>query len=98
MSGEIYGQPGTPEVVAYTDSSAASTNALVAGTTYLLTATTDCHITFAASPTAVAATHIYLPANTPLYITMSYGYKVAAIRATANGSLYCTPMTGHRSV
>lgn len=89
-----YGEPGTAVVVAYTDSSAASTNPLTVGTMYCLTSTTDCHIVFATTPTATA-NHTVLLAGRDKFVTMSNAYRVAAIRASENGTLTATPMQGY---
>ncbi len=91
----IYGEPGTAIAVAYTDSSAASTNPLTVGTTYCLTATTDCHIVFATSPTATTS-HMVLKAGFDKFVTMSNAYRIAAIRASESGTLTATPMIGYR--
>ena len=56
-------------------------------------ASTDCFITFAAAPTALAdGTHHRLQANRFTDIRVLGTDKVAAIRATADGSLYCTAL------
>jgi hypothetical protein len=91
----INGMPnGTTTKVAIGAASTASAAALTKGTTYLVTASSACHIVFAAAPTA-AATDCYIPADTPLVIRMTQAYKVAVIQATAAGNLYLTPLDGY---
>ncbi len=90
----IYGEPGTAIAVAYTATSAASTNPLETGVIYCLTATSDCHIVFAASPTATTS-HMVLLAGRDKFITMTNAYRVAAIRAADDGTLTATPMQGY---
>lgn len=84
---------GTNQTAAYTVASAPITNA-VGSQTYAvrLVSTTDCHITFAATPVATTGDP-YLPANTPEIFTITPGQKVAAIRASADGTLHVTELT-----
>jgi len=97
LARSIVGLPEIFEVVAVGATSAASTSALSMGTSYLFTATAACHIVFAASPTATTS-HTYLPANTPMIITMpSNGLKVAAIRNSGGGNLFISSLApSHR--
>ena len=91
---------GASFAVAYTAASAASSDTV--GTEVGLTqaevclrviASTDCFITFAPTPTALAdGTHHRLQANRFTDIRVPGIYKVAAIRATADGTLYCTAL------
>ena len=84
---------GTTQTVSVTSSSAANSSAFAAGTTVVrVVSTTDCHIIFAASPTATTST-AYLPANQVEYFKALAGQKVAAIRANADGTLYVTEMS-----
>ena len=84
---------GTTQTVSVSSSSAANSTAFAAGTTVVrLVSTTDCHIIFAASPTATTST-AYLPANQVEYFKSAAGQKVAAIRANADGTLYVTEMS-----
>jgi len=83
---------GTTQTVSVTNSSAANSTAFVAGTTVVrVVSTTDCHIIFATSPTATTST-AYLPANQVEYFKATAGEKIAAIRASADGTLYVTEM------
>lgn len=83
--------PGPSQKVTTSGSSAACTNAFTANCNIVrLICDQDCYIVFAASPTA-AATDMFLPASTPEYFGLSVsGLKVAAIQATAGGTLYIT--------
>ena len=83
---------GTTQTVSVTSSSAASSSAIAAGTTVVrVVSTTDCHIIFAARPTATTST-AYLPANQVEYFKATVGEKIAAIRANADGTLFITEM------
>ena len=54
---------GTTQTISVASSSAATSSAFATGTTVVrVVSTTDCHIIFAASPTATTST-AYLPAN-----------------------------------
>lgn len=90
----MHGLPSTAVVRTVSDTSA-QTAALTKGTTYLVQATQDCHVVFAADPTATTnSTPIF--AATPYLFTVPEGpvtYKAAAIRAEVNGTLYLSPMT-----
>lgn len=55
-----------------------------------LSATTDCWVTFGASPVAVAGTGVYLAAGVVEYWRMNKGDAVAAIQESANGDLSVT--------
>lgn len=82
--------PGVSQVLAIGSSSAAS-NAVGSNTTAVqLIATVACFISVGASPTAVANTSMYVPANIPIYIGVGPGQKIAAIQSTGAGSLYIT--------
>lgn len=76
--------------VDFTATSAAS-SAVLGCNEALFVATTACYIVFAASPTATSA-GFYIPANTFIALVVDGSLKVAAIRATADGSLYVTPL------
>ena len=96
---EVHGLSSSFTVV-YTATSAASSDTI--GTETGLTheqiilrvvATTDCFITTAATPTAVAdGTHHYLPLGREQDIRVPKTHKIAAVRATADGSIYCTAL------
>lgn len=58
-----------------------------------VTATADCFITEAAAPTAVAdGTQMFLRAGEPVVMAFTGSNKVAAIRLTADGAVYFTPL------
>ena len=83
---------GATQTISVTSSSAANSTAFASGTTVVrVVSTTDCHIIFAASPTATTST-AYLPANQVEYFKGTAGEKSAAIRANADGTLYVTEM------
>tara|TARA_R100000664_G_C2759750_1_gene149853 strand:- start:4815 stop:5129 length:315 start_codon:yes stop_codon:yes gene_type:complete len=83
---------GTTQTISVASGSAANSSAFAVGTTVVrVVSTTDCHIIFAASPTATTST-AYLPANQVEYFKVNAGEKVAAIRANADGTLYVTEM------
>jgi hypothetical protein len=79
---------GTSSKVAFTTST--QSGALTA-TVVRLVATQDCHVAFAANPTAVAdGTGTFLPANVPEYFQFTSGQKIAAIQDSAPGNLFIT--------
>lgn len=85
--------PTTTQVVTVGAASAATTNAVGAETHIVrLVSTTDCHITFAGTPTATTSDWL-LPSGVVEYMTIRPGQKVAAIQNSAGGSLYVTEMT-----
>lgn len=83
----------TNQVVAFTATSAAMTNAVGAGVTVVrLVATSACHINVGVTPTATTS-NMYLPANVVQYLAISPGLKVAAIQNAAGGNLHVTEMS-----
>ena len=95
---KIYGEPdtGNAETFAYTDTAGVSTNALTAGTTYMISATSNCHILFGAAPTATTS-HPVLSTGAVIYVTMTNGYKISAVRSgSTSGVISATPMIGYR--
>ena len=90
----LHGQPGTAIVVSF-DSSTASA-ALTSGATYLVQCTEDCHIAFAASPTATTNSTPLFAGVPYVFTILDHGvtYKVAAIKATTAGKLYLSPLSG----
>ena len=85
-------RPTTCQTVAYTGTSAASTNAFASSTHLVrVVATSDCFITFAGTPTATTS-DIFLPAYTVEYF-MADSVKVAAIQSASAGDLHVTEMT-----
>ena len=83
----------TNQVVAFTASSAAMTNAVGSGITIVrIVATSACHIAVGVTPVATTS-NMYLPANVVQYLAISPGLKVAAIQNAAGGNLHVTEMT-----
>lgn len=83
---------GTVQAVTISGTSAPVTNAFGAQTVVVrIVSTTDCYLTFAASPTATSS-HSILPAFWPEYFTVTPGQKVALLQVTAGGSASVTEM------
>ena len=82
--------PGVSQVVAIGGSSAQSSAVGANTTAVLVCSTVACFVAVGANPTAVANTSMYLPANTPLFVGLAGGQKVAVIQASGAGSLYIT--------
>lgn len=83
---------GTAQKVSYTASSAVG-SAFGTGTRIVrVYATTDCHIRFGTTPTAVT-TDTFIPAGVPEYFAVNAGVKIAAVRNSASGDLYVTEDT-----
>ena len=84
---------GTVQTVAYTDTSAATSNVIGVTserTVVMILCTTDCHLVLGTSPTATTSL-TRLPANTLLWIWVTGGVdKIAFIRATADGTAFVT--------
>lgn len=84
--------PSTNQTITVGVASVALTNPFGTYTTVVrLCSTTACHIKLAASPTATTSDP-YLPANTPWFIEVAPGQKVAAIQNAAGGTLHVTEM------
>lgn len=84
--------PSTNQTIAVGAASVALTNPFGTYTTVVrLCSTTACHIALGASPTATTSSP-YLPANTPWFIEVAPGQKVAAIQNAAGGTLHVTEM------
>jgi len=84
---------GTTQTISVASSSAAVSNAFGAGTEYIrVVSTTNCHITFAGTPTATTSLP-YLPAGEIEIIKVSPGEKMAAIRTSGDGTLFCTELS-----
>ena len=84
---------GTTQTISVASSSAAVSNAFAAGTEYVrIVSTTNCHITFAGSPTATTSLP-YLPAGEIEIIKVSPGEKVAAILASGTGAIYISQLS-----
>jgi hypothetical protein len=72
-------------------SSTNPTAAVIPANIVLLLSTTACHIAVGTAPTATTD-NFYLPANVPLVASFDPTHKLAAIRASADGSLFITPL------
>ncbi|WP_286943379.1 hypothetical protein [Acinetobacter sp. UBA6526] len=85
--------PGTTQTITTSGSSAATSSAFAAGTTVVrIVATKDCHITFAASPTATTSLP-FMPANQVEYFKVTAGEKCAAIQSSEAGTVFVTEMS-----
>ena len=84
---------GTTQTISVASSSAAVSNAFGSGPEFLrVVSTPNCHITFATSPTATTSL-AYLPAGEIEIFKVSPGEKIAAIRNSADGTLYATELS-----
>jgi hypothetical protein len=82
---------GTTQTVAYTGTAAVTTNGASSGVYKLrLVCTTQAFVVVGTSPVATAGTGVYMPADTPEYVTCFPGEKVSAIQFVAGGSMYVT--------
>ena len=83
---------GTSQTITTGVASALLTNPFGTYTTVVrLCATAACHVKVGAAPTATTSDP-YLPADTPWFIEVAPGQKVAAIQTTAAGVLHVTEM------
>lgn len=84
--------PASGVAVAYTGTSASSSAINSHSGTVRLVATTDCFVEFgpanAGTVTAAANTSMFLPAYMPEYFSVANATKIAAIRLSADGTLY----------
>jgi len=93
-AGIYYGRPSTVHKIDFTASSVTQTTAFSADTSYVMLCaiTAGCHFHLASSPTATTSLS-YLPKDEVIFIKVSGGDKIAAIReASTSGSLYATEM------
>lgn len=82
---------GTTQVITTTASSSAISNAVGSQTRKVrICGDTAFHATTGAAPTASVTTSPFFPANSPEYITINPGEKVAAIRASTSGLVTAT--------
>lgn len=80
------------QTAAFTATSAAISNAVGDQTRRVsLYATQDCHVRFEKTPTALT-TDFFLPASTQIMLGIRPGQKVAAIRASTDGTLYVSEL------
>lgn len=82
--------PGVSQSLAIGASSAQSTAVASATAVVQLIATVACFVKSGSSPTAVANTSTYLPANVPIMLGVNGGDKIAVIQASGAGVLYIT--------
>ena len=79
---------GLVQSVAYTGTAGTITNGIGLGVTRaMVTVTSAAFIAQGKSPTATTSS-AYLPADTPLYVTVNPGEKFSAIQSSAAGTLY----------
>lgn len=83
--------PGTSQKMSVNNTSAQS-SALPDGTTIVrLVASEDCYIQIGTNPTATTTTSLFLAADLPEYFGVNGNtIKIAAIRDSADGTLYIT--------
>jgi hypothetical protein len=86
---------GTAQDIAVAAASAAVTNPFGANIFDIrVVSTTACWVTISKAPTATAAApSAYLPAGVVEYFHVSPGEKIAAIRASADGTMSVSEMT-----
>ena len=83
---------GGTQSVAYTATSGVITTAVGAQTRRVsIYATTACHVRFDGAPTAVTS-DFYLPITTRVVLAIRPGQKVAAVQATAGGTIYVSEL------
>lgn len=83
---------GGTQSVAFLVTSVATTNAVGVQTRRVsLYASTDCHVRFEGTPTATTS-DFFLPAGTQIMLAIRPSQKVAAIRASADGTLYVSEL------
>lgn len=84
-------RPGTTERVATSTASAASA-AVTASSIVRVISSTDVFLAVGTNPTATTSSML-LPANTPEYIKLNTGDRIAAILSTGSGYLYVTAVS-----
>lgn len=86
-------RPGTSQKVDYTGTAGTISNGVGAYTRHVrVTVDSAAYVAVAKSPTATAS-DMYLPADTPVVLTIGAGEKVSAVQVSANGTLYVTELT-----
>lgn len=88
--------PGVTQTIAFSGTSAATTNALSKNTVVVrLLATQPCFIKIGTGTPTATTSDMYLPAGIPEYFAAEgiYTLKVAALQVSAAGTLYVTEMT-----
>lgn len=88
------GRGGTTQVVAYTGTAAASTNAFGAQTRIIrVVADSACCYLVTQAGTLAAITDVFLPANWVEYVNVNPGEKISAIRMSSDGLVVATSGT-----
>jgi len=85
-------KPGASKTLEFSGASASAAVGNADYTTVRICATSDCFVEFGVNPLVAANTGMFLPAGVPEYFFLAYGAKIAAIQASAAGTLYITPM------
>ena len=84
---------GGTQTASFTGTSAAISTAFDSQTRRaVFYSTQDCHLHFATAPTATTA-DFFLPASVSMMLAVRPGEKVAAIRGSADGTLYVSEVT-----
>jgi hypothetical protein len=85
---------GTTQTIAYTDTSAAITNAFGAQTYQIrVVADSACHIKIGDGAQTATTSDPFLPANWPEYMTVTPGQRISAVRAASDGLVTATSGT-----
>lgn len=81
------------EKITYSSASTVITTAAPIGTNaFRIVATTDVHVDVGPSPVAAVTSGKFIPAGIPEFHQANMGDKVAVIRASADGTVYVTPV------
>ena len=94
-AGIYYGRPSTVQKIDFVATHVVCGAAFSADTSYLMICakTAGCHFTVGSVPVATVAGSSYLPKDEVIYVKVSGGDKISAIReASTSGSLYITEM------
>ena len=94
-AGIYYGRPSTVQKIDFVATHVVCTNPFSADTSYLMMGakTGGCHFVVGSVPVATVAGSSYLPKDEVIYVKVSGGDKISAIREdSTNGSLYLTEM------
>lgn len=89
------GMEGLYQSVAFTASSATTTNGIDSGevsTQVLLFATQDCHIRASAAGDDALITDTFIPADVLVPFLITRNFKISAIRNATSGTLHISPV------
>ena len=87
-----YPVEGGAQSVAYTATASATASAVGPQTRrVLISASSDCHIRFGATPVATTA-DTFVPANSTMFLSIRPGQKVSAVQDSAGGTLWVSEM------